>query len=379
MSKVQYYYVKRQQSETGQTGTVTYDLPEAGVIPEIIVTPYSTPTASTDPALPLSEAITKIEIVDGATVIQSLSGNEIKGLSMLRGDHDLASPEVNDNAVEGHDDFRLLLGGFYNGTNYAPDFASFSNPQIKISWDYSLTTGKRGETFDADAAPAMKFTVLAKVIRDGRGYRNGYVKSSELYTWTAAASTTTQIEIPRGEPLLGLGIEAGYDAKLFTDDCNQVKLDFDNGNWKPVELYADEVIASQQMWFKEPFEVSYMMDLISGVEIDTHMGYTTDVAMNATAAAGRALSYVGGHGGVEAVYFSDVATPTTISTYEQVYVKSTGWCPYGVWYVPMSKILNGDGDTIDTTQFSRIMLENTTSAAVSTASTPAVIAEYLIA
>lgn len=378
MPKAQYYYVKRLQNEAGQTGTATYDLPEAGIIPELIVSAYATPTASTNPALPLSEAITKIEIVDGGTVIQSLSGNEIKGLSMIRGDRDLASPETNDNAVEGHDDFRLVLGGFYNGTNYAPDFASFSNPQIKISWDHSLTTGKRGASYDADAAPAQKFTVLAKVLRDSRSYRNGYVKSSELYTWTAAASTVTQVEIPRGENLLGLGIEAGYAAKEYTDCVNKVKLDFDNGNWIPLEFYADEVIASQKLYYKEPFDVSFMMDAINNKVIDTHMGYTSNVNIGTTAAAGRTAPYLGMHQGVGTMGLLDVATPTAITTYEQVYVEAAGWCPYGIWYAPMSKILDGESDVIDTTQFSRIILENTTGAAVSTSSTPAVIAEYLI-
>lgn len=378
MAKVQYSYIQRKKSEGGQSGTVTYDLPESGFMPELIVTAYSTPTASTDPALPLSEAITKIEIVDGSKVLKSLTGNQIKGLMMIHGPKSISGSETNDNAVEGHDEIRLLMGKIINGVNYAPDMSRFSNPQIKITYDYSITTGKRGATYDADAAPAMKFTVLAKIVREGGKYTHGYVKSSEIYTFTQAASTETPVEIPRGEKLIGLGIEAGYDALQFTDDVNQLKLDFDNSDWIPIEFYEDEVISCQKLYFPEGFEYNFMMDIIDAVEIDTHMGYVTHIDGTGLSSGGRSFEYDGSHKGVEAVGYMDVATPTAIATYEQVYISSKGFIPFGMWYLPMSMIQDGADDTLDTTAYSRIVLKMTSSASASTSSTPSIIAEYLV-
>ena len=378
MAKTQYAYIERQTSEAGQTGTATYDLPERDWIEEIIVRAYSTPTASTNPALPLSDAITKIEIVDGSKIIQSLSGNQVMALSMFRGSHKMAMTGINDNGAEGFDDFHILLGGVFNGKKYVPDFSQFSNPQIKITWDYSITTTKHGMSCDADTSPGMKFTVMAKVHRDATKLTHGYVKSSEIKTWTSAASTTQTIEIPRGEPLLGIMVEAGYDAKFWTDDVNILKLDFDNGAWVPIELYQDEIPTIQKAWFKDDFEVSWVADLKDNIELDVHMGYPTMVQFTPATDAGRAFEYQAIHKGIETVGKWDLATPSVETNYESVYIKSVGQLPFQCWYLPMRAILGEEEDTLNTTNFSRIDLKITSSANASTSSTPAVVAEYLV-
>jgi len=383
MAKVQYVYIKRKQSETGQTGTVTYDLPERGVISEVVVRAYSTPTASTDPALPLNDAITKIEIVDGATVIKSLTGNQAHALEMIHGNHARVSTELNKNSAEGYDDFVLILGKNVNGVDYAPDFSKFANPQIKISWDYSLTTGVRGATFDADASPAMKFTVFCKVIREGGKYTHGYVKSSEILTWTQAVSTTKQIEIPRGQKLLGIGLEGGWDSLDFTEDFEQIKLDFDNGAWIPLDLYEEEVIRFQELVFGDPFELTFRADVIDGVEIDSHMGYVGSVNIVApTIVGGTASAYdmrwpTASTMGVEEVNATD-SIGAAYTTYSQgtFYVK--GYCPYGMWYCPMSALLDGEGDLIDTSKYGRIVVQTVSGSSASTSQTPSLIAEYLV-
>ena len=170
----------------------------------------------------------------------------------------------------------------------------------------------------------------------------------------------------------------GYDALQFTDDVNQLKLDFDNSDWIPIEFYEDEVISCQKLYFPEGFEYNFMMDIIDAVEIDTHMGYVTHIDGTGLSSAGRAFEYDGSHKGVEAVGYMDVATPTAISTYEQVYISSKGFIPFGMWYLPMSMIQDGADDTLDTTAYSRIVLKMTSSASASTSSTPSIIAEYLV-
>ena len=378
MAKVQYVYIKRKDSQSGQTGTVTYDLPTKGYIPEIVVRAYSTPTASTDPALPLNDAITKIEIVDGGTVIKSLTGNQAHGLEMIHKSKTRVSTEVNDNAVEGYDDFVIVLGKVVNGVSYAPDFSRFANAQIKISWDYSITTGFSGATFDADSSPAMKFTVFAKVVREGGRYTHGYVKSNQIYTWTSANTATTQTEVPIGQKLLGLGIEAGYDDDDWTEDIETIELNFDNGAWIPLKLYEEEIMKFQEQVFGSAFEVSFTADIISGVEIDSHMGWVKNIDINAVGVVGGSfakwpISTIG----VEEVSFLD-SYGAAIAAYQQAVFHVVGFCPYGLWYLPMSVINNGDNDLIDTNQYGRIVLETVSGSSVNTSSTPAVIAEYLV-
>jgi len=377
MAKTQYSYVERKHSESGQTGSAIYDLPEKGFMPELILKAYSTPTAATNLGLPLSDAITKIEIVDGGRIIQSLTANQVKGLAMLRKYKTLASLETNDNAVEQHDDFYIELGAVLNGTNYAPDMSAFSNPQIRVTWDYSDTATEFGMDTDADAAPAMKFSIIAKMIREGGKYTHGYVKSSTVKEFTQATSTTTTTELPRNNPLIGIGIEAGYDALDFEEDVEQIKLDFDNGAWVPFEAYEEEIYSLQNWWHNGPFQYSWTADIIDNKELDTHMGILNNISFLAQSNAGRSFEYQASHIGVETVGKWDLATPTVDTTFEQTYIQSTGQCPFHIWYCPIRAIAGGEADTLDSRDFSRIQLKTVSGSSASTSSTPTIIAEYL--
>lgn len=380
MAKVQYNYVQRKKALSGQTGNETFDLPEKGFIPEIVVRVFSTPTASTSPALPISDAITKIEITDGSKVIKSLTGNQAHALEVYHRKPRRASTEKNDNAVEGYDDFILVLGKKVNGIEYAPDFSKFSQPQLKITWDYSLTATHFNMPVDADATPAIKVTILAKVVREGGKYTHGYIKSGQIYTWTSAASATTQTEVPIGEKLYGLMIEAGYPSKDWTEDVEQIKLDFDNGAWIPLDLYEEEIVPIQQEWFEEPFEIKWRADAKDANVVDVHMGYVTSISATP-------LYYVAGTKAHEFYYPSDTQGISTIKlmsgaealvTYSQYSFVVQGFMPYQCWYAPVSKILDGGGDLIDTNAYSRIVLQTVSGSSVHTSSKPNVVAEYFV-
>jgi len=377
MTKTYYHYVEKKHSESGQTGTATYDLPETGWIPEIVVRVFSTLTASTNPAIPTEKLITKIEIVDGATTLVSAAGYQLKALYMYLRSRSLAMTETAEGGVEGYDDIVIPLGGIFNGRKYCPDFSRFNNPQIKITWDASQTTGPHGESFDADTSPGIKITVLCKVLRDASGYSHGFVKFNSIKTWTQAASTTTVTEIPRGEPLLGIMIDAGYNAKNWTDDVNKIKLDFNNGEWVPLELDEEEIVPIQQDWFGGPFEISYYADVKDSVDIDTRMGFVTSFVGTGAESGTEQLLYAWPfkHLGVETI---SVSGASGFSSYKKAQFKVTGYIPFQCYYIPMKALLDGGQDTLDTTQYRRIELETTSSSNASTSSTPEILTTYLI-
>jgi len=371
-------YIQRVKAESGQTGTATYDLPKKDFMPQIMLTAYSTPTGAAAPDNPLSDALTKIEIVDGGTVIKSLTGNQVKGLSMIHGHNPLGSTEVNDNAVEGCDQFFIDMGGVYNGIKYAPDMAQFNNPQIRLTWDYSFTTNEFGMTTEADTSPAMKFSILAELAKAEAGFQHGYVKSTILKEFTQATSTRNIIEIPDDGQLIGIGVEAGYSALDFTEDVEQIRLDFDNGDWVPFDLYEREVMPFQQLIFKRPFEYSWMADIENADEFDSHMGYLLHLIAQSKSSYNEpmAIAFESTHRGVETMYITDTRTPTPCDTLQQVYLTAIGWAPFHIWYCP-SRVLAGNKDTIDASAYGKIELELTSGSSASTSSSPDVIAEYL--
>ena len=311
-------------------------------------------------------------------MIKSYTGNQCHGLEMIHRRHHRSSTEINDNAVAGFDDFLIVLGKNVNGVEYAPDFSRFANPQIKITWDYSITTAWSGATFDSDASPAMQFTVIAKVFRETGHVTHGYLKSTQIDTWTSANSTTTQVLIPRGEKLYGLGIEAGYDDDDWTEDIEQIKFDLDNGAFIPLDIFEDEIVKIQEEWFENPFSVTFTSDLKDGVEIDSHMGWVASINFQTIGALTQGtVGWPVGHKGVEEVVFKDSGN-VAVTVYEQVGVHVTGFMPYGLWYMPMWSIQGMGSDLLDTTQFSRINLETVSGNSVNTSSTPAVLAEFLV-
>lgn len=378
MARTRWDYIQRKKAESGQTGTATYDLPNKDFMPQILLTAYSTPTASTTPANPLSDAITKIEVVDGGLVIKSLTGNQIKGLSMIHGQNPLGSTELNDNGAEGYDQFFIDLGGVFNGIKYAPDMAQFNNPQIKITWDYSITTTEFGMTTVADSTPSMKFSLLAELVKEGGGYQHGYIKSSILKEFTQATSTRTYVEVPDEGQLIGIGVEAGYDALDFTEDVEEIKIDIDNGDWVPLDLREAEIMAFQQLLFKKPFTYYWMADLEDSDEFDSHMGYLLHINAMSKNPINWPLTHCfeTTHKGVETMYIYDTATPTACDEYVSTYVRSVGWAPFHIWYLPSSAMLK-DKDTLDTSAFGKIEVELYSGSSASTSSTPDVIAEYL--
>lgn len=378
MPQVRWDYIQRKKAESGQTGTVQYDLPKSGWLKELILTAYSTPTASTTPALPLSDAIEKIEIVDGGHEIKALTGNQVKGLSMIHGHNPLCSTEINDNAAEGYDHFIIPMGGVFDGQEYAPDMSNFGNPQIRITWDYSQSTSEFGAVTASDTTPAMKFSLLAKMQAESGNLRHGYVRSRIVKEFTQATSTTNIINLDTDEQMIGFGVEAGYDALDFTEDIEEIKLDVNNGAWVPFHLKEEEVMHFQQQIFKMPFQYSWIADLESSEEFDSHMGWLAHLLMTSHDPDDHPLvhAFQTGHKGVETNFVFDLATPTACDELVATHLTAIGWAPFHIWYVPMRALL-GNTDILLGDPNRDMDLELTSGSSASTSSTPDIIAEYL--
>jgi len=382
MVRTRWDYIQREHSETAATGTKAFDLPEKGFMPNLLLDVGFTPTGNSAQPQSISELISKVEIVDGGLVIKSLTGNQLKGLSMLHGHNPLGSTEINDGSVAGHDQFHIPMGGIFNKTRYAPNMGQFSNPQIRITWDASDTTTEFGVTTTADTAPALLISLLAELTTEAGPYTHGYVKSTIIKEFTQATSTNTVIEIPRGDQLVGIGVEAGYDALDFCEDVQEIKLDINNGEWIPFHLREKQIPAFQQMIYKKPFQYSFISDMENAEEMDSHMGYllhlsTQSLGIGDDALPGLVCSWDPTHKGVETIRITDCATPTVCDEFRAVMFQATGWMPFHIWYCPMSVLNAGENDLLNTLDFGRLEVEMLSGSSASTSSTPSIIAEFL--
>lgn len=109
------------------------------------------------------------------------------------------------------------------------------------------------------------------------------------------------------------------------------------------------------------------------------MAFLHQLIAMASTDAGRAFEWQATLGkSVETLGYWDLATPTAVTSYERAFLTAIGYGPYHLWYCPMRSILGDEEELLDTTQYSRIELETTSSSNASTSSTPAIIAEYLM-
>uniref|UniRef100_A0A6H1ZZ64 Uncharacterized protein n=1 Tax=viral metagenome TaxID=1070528 RepID=A0A6H1ZZ64_9ZZZZ len=378
MGEAYWYYAQRKNApSTAATGEVTYDLPETGFIPTILLTCFSTPTSSASPALPLVDAITEVTIKDAGKEIISLNANQIMGIFMHRGSRSYVSTETNDNAVEQHQTFPILLGEVVNGVKYAPDFSKFTNPQITIKWDYSITTTNFGMICEADIAPVMKFTIACMVQPADAGYTHGYMRSRQIKTWSQTTSTETKIDIPSGEKLYGIMIEAGYDALNWTEDIEQLKLSLQSGKWIPLDLQEEELrTLDGDIWGAA--EISYCADVADAEEYDVHMGYVDDVNFAPLEKIDDlTFWFVNAHRGIETLNV-DTSGQAAYTTHFQTAIHVKGFMPYQCLYIPSWYLTGKTDDLIDTEAAKTAVLYCTSGAAASTSSKPAIVIETFV-
>jgi len=378
MSKTQWYYQERKNSQAGATGSATFDLPAKGFLPQVMLTAFATPLAVTNPALPIADILTRIEIIDGGTVIKSITGNQAKALAMYWAKQDSATPEGQLTAVETYDYFPLILGATIDGVSYAPDMSNFNNPQLRVTWDCTQTTTRFGQVCDAITTPAMKFSVLCQLYRETQKVQHGYIKSSIMKEFTQVVSSTQTIDIPRSAPLLGLGVEAGYAGKFFYNDVSEIELNLDNGNWIPYKLFAEEINLAQFVWHDRAFRHSWNMAVKNTGVIDSHMGYPVWMGVTSNLATGEACMIpISRVAGVTLNDF-DLATPTAIAAYNVKQITSIGWEPFHLWYQPMNAIQAEESQILDASKYNNITLKVTSDASASTSMKPEILAEVLM-
>ncbi len=367
-------------ASTSTSGTETIDLPENGILSSVNLQTRCAQTYTDNHTLPFFLALTKIELlVNGSTVVKSLTGRQARALSWYSGgpfsvtnDYE---PDVNSNLV--YKDFPLYLGRTVDDTKFGLDLARYNNPQLKFTYDLS-TVAYDGVTYDSNTTnPTLTYNVMAKVL-DGvpPGFQNRYIQSSEIDSWTVAASTEHDTQIPRGYDLYGLMLECRYKALGFNDFFDHVKLDFDNGKWLPIDMdYENLAILHKEAW-PQPCEVNLYDSLANADDLDTQLMYVNG-AGNATVGGNVAccklpiLYYP-----INVVTMQDF-DGAAITSPTQVQSTIKGWGPHQTFYIPMRMLLDGEAMAVDTKQFGRIDCKVKTGASSGSSAITRIVAEYV--
>ena len=381
MAKIRYAVLENDKTltATSTTGTETIDLPETGILSMIDIQLASTKAYSNDRCLPEWEILTKAEVlVDGSTVVKSLSGKQIRELLFYNGGPWTGTAWFlgGTSSTDSYMDFPLYFGKDATDTTCGLNLSAYSNPQLKLTYDATQTSCD-GVTYDAHTSPTIKYNIMAKVF-DGTpaGFTNRFVQSREIDSYTVAASGEHNCEIPRGYDLKGLMLEARYYEVGWNALVDHVKLDFDNGKYVPLDIDHENLMSLTKHWYPNPVISGHWIRSASADPADLTVGQVHGLSHAATGATVAAISYDMHETGLHDVVKYDYAA-AAVSTADVTWETIIGSLPFGAYYIPMSALQDGGLDSVKTTDYGRIDFKIKAGSGSGSTAKNRVIAEYL--
>jgi hypothetical protein len=179
------------------------------------------------------KAIPKVEILDGSTVIHSLSAMEIQARQFY------GLGKFPENVVNYQDNVYFTVplvipfGRYLGDPKYALDPARFRQPQIRITVDI----GAGGSACDA-----VILDIDALVFDEKAVAPEGYLSAKEYYRYSLVSSAIEDIDLPRDRKLRSLMIQSAYAGKYPYEQYNAFKLTEDNDRRIPFDLKTSHYI-----------------------------------------------------------------------------------------------------------------------------------------
>ncbi|KYK27433.1 hypothetical protein AYK26_07040 [Euryarchaeota archaeon SM23-78] len=372
MAKWQKVYLHRQTGEatTSRQNTILIDLPEKDYMSQILVKVYKLNPTVSSPLMPIFHFIKKLEVIDGSDILYSLSGPQAQALAYYRGRTNVGPQRMNWSATETYDCFYIRFGRFTGDTKYLVDMAKLANPQLKITYDNTVTTIEgRSYTVKTDY-PTVKYTVIVDMLRGTPpgNYVGKFISAREVFTWTYVATGTEYIDIPRTDPIFGIGVRACYINYKTDTMLNRVRLNINNQEWVPFDIYYNEMDMLHREWFQPECQANFREHLIDAQRHDTGLGdIDKEVLLTKRSAPIRAAFVEGSNGGWLRIANWDLGTPTRKVEADQWYVGITGILAQHMAYLPMSVVTDTPEETLDAPSCANILLEVSSSGASTSA------------
>lgn len=142
----------------------------------------------------ISDVITKIEIVDGAEVLYSVSQAQLEALQFYKtGKPPCLFPSEWAGGTQRHAAL-LLFGRRLWDPQYAMDFSRFTNPQLKITTNIAAI--RAAAAAGAFVSGSLRGTIVAKIM-DDVPMPAEYLMAKEIVSWTSLTEGDRRIDLPK--------------------------------------------------------------------------------------------------------------------------------------------------------------------------------------
>jgi hypothetical protein len=327
--KVRDYYLARGQT-VPDSGAVTWNLPQGLKIQDIRVVYSSTNGATSNTVGKITPGITKIEVLNGSDVLQSMSGRETQSLFFFNGhlDYGKLPYKVLSAAAGGTviEEYPIMFGCYFRDPRYYCDTARYANPQIRLThaMPISATAGF--------ATGTTTVSIILRLIDSGAPPYGGFIMSKEVESWSTSASGDDATFLPLDWPYAGLMVAGVKTTAAVNTVFTNIKLLVNLGQSIPYDMAINDIVAMNYEQFG--LAVEYFVPLS-----DTTFTWLSDLYQN----TGAVFDIPGGTGkGIIASIAGESVTGTFVTGQAagSMRVRVEGLCPHASVWLPF-----GDGDT----------------------------------
>jgi hypothetical protein len=364
MAKWQKVYLHRLTAEAvaSRQNTIIVDLPEKDFLSQILVKVHTLNPAIVNAIMPISHFVRRLEVIDGSDVLYSLSGQEAQAMAYYRGRTNVNPAGLQWSATDAYDMFYIRFNRFNGDTKYLVNLSKLSNPQLRITYDNTVATIE-GRLYDVNPnTPTVRYTVVCDILRGTppSNYTGKFISSREVYNWNYVATGTEFIDIPRTDPIYGIGIRACYIACRSDTFFDRIRLNINNQEWIPFDIFYSELEQLHREWFSPECQSNYRAHIVGRQRTDTGLGsIEKNVQITKRSWTVLACEVDGTNGGWLVLAVTDLAVPTETLVPDQWYVTITGLFPQHMAYLPMSVVTDTPEETLDAPSCANILLEVT--------------------
>jgi hypothetical protein len=233
------------QKTLDDTGTLIKDLTLTDPVSAFYLEFEGTNGATSNKGNFLSDVITRIEVVDGSTVLYSLSLAELEALQWYKTYRTPALfPSEWLSGKQRHGVY-LLFGQYLWDSDFNMDFRRYKNPQLKITTNIAAIRAAGATGF---LSGYLKATIVAKVMEGAPG-AGAYLMAREVETFVSAASGEKRIELPTDYPYRMLMLRAWLQQSDIDEIISDVKLTLDTDKFIPFNRKVQQLDAEAlQEW-----------------------------------------------------------------------------------------------------------------------------------
>jgi len=214
--------------------TVTIDLTRSLKILSLRIQYTATNGATSNTVARLNGMVSKIQVIDGSTVLTSLSMQEVQALNFYRNKRlplqilsQAAAGAVTEEAIV---NFSRMPGD----VQFYLDTSLYQNPQLQLT--HALTISATA----GFATGTGKISVIARVLDSGAPSRLGFMLAKEVDSFASAASGDHNTDLPLDFPIAALMVLNPVDSKRPDETLSNLKLTADTDAYIPVsESYTD--------------------------------------------------------------------------------------------------------------------------------------------